>query len=79
MASVLGLLYLFPLLAKVTGSITWQRRYEAIGPMPAGLAIQATKDLNVLPIQPWTGLGVLAAWAVGAMLTGWFVLRTRDA
>lgn len=78
-ASVLGLLYLFPLLAKVTGSITWQRRYEAIGPMPAGLAIQATKDLNVLPIQPWTGLGVLAAWAVGAMLTGWFVLRTRDA
>jgi ABC-2 type transport system permease protein len=78
-ASVLGLLYVFPLLAKVTGSTTWERRYEAIGPMPAGLAIQATKDLNVSPIQPWTGLGVLAAWAAGAMLVGWLVLRTRDA
>lgn len=78
-ASVLGLLYLFPLLAKVTGSLTWQRRYEAVGPMPAGLAIQATKGLNVLPIQPWTGLGVLAAWAAGAMLAGWLVLLTRDA
>jgi ABC-2 type transport system permease protein len=63
----------------VAGSTTWQRRYEAIGPMPAGLAIQATKDLSTLPIQPWTGLGVLAAWAAGAMLIGWLVLQRRDA
>ncbi|MGH9090850.1 MAG: ABC transporter permease [Acidimicrobiales bacterium] len=75
----LGLLYLFPLLAEVAGSTTWQRRYEAIGPMPAGLAIQATKGLSTVPIQPWAGLGVLAAWAVGAMLIGWLVLQRRDA
>ncbi len=78
-ASALGLLYLFPLLAKVAGSTTWQRRYEAIGPMPAGLAIQATKDLGTMPIQPWPGLGVLAAWAAGAVLVGWLVLQQRDA
>jgi ABC-2 type transport system permease protein len=78
-ASALGLLYLFPLLAKVAGSATWQRRYEAIGPMPAGLAIQATKNLATMPIQPWPGLGVLAAWAAGAMLIGWSVLQRRSA
>lgn len=78
-ASALGLLYLFPLLAQVAGSITWQRRYEAIGPMPAGLAIQASKDLRTLPIQPWPGLGVLAAWVAGAMLIGWMVQQRCDA
>jgi ABC-2 type transport system permease protein len=78
-AGTLGLLYLFPLLAKVAGSATWERRYEAIGPMPAGLAIQSTRNLDTSPIQPWTGLGVLAAWAAGAMLIGWWVLRRRDA
>jgi hypothetical protein len=47
---------------------------EQIGPMTAGLAIQATTSLNTLPISPWAGLGVLAAWAAGALL-----LRMRDA
>jgi hypothetical protein len=31
--------------------------------MTAGMAIQATTGLNSLPISPWAGLGVLAAWA----------------
>jgi ABC-2 type transport system permease protein len=77
--SALGLLYIFPLLAKLAGSATWQRRYDAIGPMPAGLTIQATKNLTTMPIQPWPGLGILAAWAAGAMLIGWWVLQRRDA
>jgi ABC-2 type transport system permease protein len=77
--SALGLLYIFPMLAKLAGSATWQRRYDAIGPMPAGLTIQATKDLASMPIQPWPGLGILAAWAAGAMLIGWWVLQRRDA
>ena len=78
-AGALGLLYLFPLLAKVTGSVMWQRRYEAIGPMPAGLTVEATKNLGSMPIQPWPGLGVLAAWAAGAMIMGWLMLLRRDA
>jgi ABC-2 type transport system permease protein len=34
---------------------------------------------GTLPIGPWVGLGVLAAWAAAAMLAGGLVLRLRDA
>ena len=47
--------------------------------MTARLAIQATTDLRSLPISPWAGLGVLAAWAAGAMAVGGLLLRLRDA
>ena len=47
--------------------------------MTAGLAIQATTNLRGLPIGPWAGLGVLAAWAAAALLTGGLLLRPRDA
>ncbi len=47
--------------------------------MSAGLAIQATTGLRGLPISPWGGLGVLAAWAAAALLAGGLVLRWRDA
>jgi ABC-2 type transport system permease protein len=47
--------------------------------MTAGLAIQATTDLDSLPIGPWAGLGVLAGWAAAALLGGALVLRLRDA
>lgn len=76
---VLGLLYLFPIVANVVGDAQWQRHLQQIGPMTAGLAIQATTDLRSQPIGPWAGLGVLAAWAVAALLTGGLLLRLRDA
>ena len=75
---VLGLLYLFPVVAQVLGP-QWYRHMEQIGPMPAGLAIQATTGLRGLPISPWAGLGVLAAWAAAALLAGGLMLRLRDA
>jgi len=76
---VLGLLYLFPILGQVVGSATWHRHLEEFAPMTAGLAIQATTGLRSLPISPWAGLGVLAAWAAGAMAVGGLLLRLRDA
>jgi ABC-2 type transport system permease protein len=76
---VLGLLYLFPIVAALAANPDWQRHLEQAGPMTAGLAIQATTGLGGLPISPWAGLGVLAAWAAGALLAGWLVLRMRDA
>jgi ABC-2 type transport system permease protein len=76
---VLGLLYLFPVIAAVAASPQWQRHLEQIGPMTAGLEIQATTGLHGLPISPWAGLGVLAAWAAAALLAGAHLLRLRDA
>jgi ABC-2 type transport system permease protein len=76
---VLGLLYLFPILAQVVSDPHWQRHLQQLGPMTAGLAVQATSNLHSLPIGPWAGLGVLAAWAAAALLAGGLLLRLRDA
>jgi ABC-2 type transport system permease protein len=77
--TVLGLLYLFPIVAGFVGNPAWQRHLNQVSPMTAGLYIQATTDLRALPLTPWQGLGVLAAWAAGALLAGGLLLRFRDA
>jgi ABC-2 type transport system permease protein len=58
---VLGLLYIFPILGLVVASPGWQRHLQQIGPMTAGLQIQASIGVRTLPISPWAGLGVLTA------------------
>jgi ABC-2 type transport system permease protein len=77
--AVLGLLYVLPIIAVFDGNATLSRHLEQIAPMTAGLAIQATTRLNTLPISPWAGLGVLAAWAAGSLVLGGTLLRSRDA
>jgi ABC-2 type transport system permease protein len=76
---VLGLLYLVPVLTRTIGNPHWQRLLQQVGPMSAGLAIQATTNLSGLPIAPWTGLGVTAGWAAAALVIGGLLLRRRDA
>jgi ABC-2 type transport system permease protein len=76
---VLGLLYLFPVLGLAVTSPGWHRHLQQIAPMTAGLEIQASTGLGHLPISPWAGLGVLAAWAAAALLAGGLLLRLRDA
>jgi ABC-2 type transport system permease protein len=73
--AVLALLYLPPLLAQAV-SDPFRRHIQQIAPMTAGLAIQATTNL---PIAPWAGLGVLAAWAAASLLIAGALLRRRDA
>jgi ABC-2 type transport system permease protein len=77
--SVLGLLYLFPVVILMVSDQDWQRLLWRISPMNAGLAIQATTHLSSLPLSPWAGLGVLAVWAAAALLGGGLLLRLRDA
>ncbi len=77
--AILGLLYLLPILSQVIGDPHWQRLLEQIGPMSAGLAIQATTNLHNLPLRPWAGLGVTAGWAAAALVTEGLMLRIRDA
>ena len=77
--AVLGLLYLPSIAAQLIHDPTWQRHLDQIAPMTAGLAIQVTTNLRNLPVAPWTGLGVLAAWAAAALLAAGLLLRLRDA
>jgi ABC-2 type transport system permease protein len=76
---VLGVLFVFPILAAVVTDPDWQRHLKQIAPSSAGLAVQATTGLDSLPISPWAGLGVLGLWAAGALVVGGVVLRLRDA
>jgi ABC-2 type transport system permease protein len=76
---VLGLLYIVPVIGQVLLNQAWRNRIERFSPMTAGLAIQSTRDLSTLPIGPWAGLGVLAAWTAAALITGWVLLLWRDA
>ena len=76
---VFGLLYLFPIAGAVVPDQTLARHLEQAAPMTAGLLIQATTGLRALPLTPWQGLGVLALWALGALILGAAVLRLRDA
>jgi amino acid transporter len=77
--AVLGLLYVLPIIAVFDGNATLTRHLEQIAPMTAGMAIQATTGRSSLPISPWAGLGVLAAWAAGALTIGGMLYRSRDA
>lgn len=76
---VLGLLYLFPIIAQTVTDARWQRHLHEIAPMTAGLYIQTTIGVHSLPLTPWQGLGILAGWAASALLAGGALLRARDA
>jgi len=76
---VLGLLYLFPIIASLVSDATLARRLQQIGPLSAGLDVQATTGVNSLPLTPWQGLGVVALWTAGALLLGALALKFRDA
>jgi ABC-2 type transport system permease protein len=74
---VLAVLYALPIMAGAVTDPDWHKRLQQIGPVGAGLAVQVTTGGAV--IGPWKGLGVLALWALGALLLGGAVLRARDA
>jgi ABC-2 type transport system permease protein len=73
---VLALLYAAPIVTSAVTDPAWQRRLQQIGPATAGLTVQATSGDPVL--GPWSGLGVLALWAFGALVVGGLVLTRRD-
>jgi ABC-2 type transport system permease protein len=45
----------------------------------AGLEIQRTVTTpDALPVGPWGGLAVTAAWAMASLLAAWWSIRSRD-
>ena len=73
------MLLVFPIMSAVIPDQPLARHLEQISPMTAGLYVQATVGVRSLPLTPWQGLGVTAAWAAGALILGAAVLRLRDA
>jgi ABC-2 type transport system permease protein len=76
---VLGVLFLFPIITAVIPDHTLARHLEQASPITAGGYSYTTVGLKALPLTPWQGLGVVALWAVGALLLGAVVIRFRDA
>jgi len=76
---MLGLLYLFPIVASLVSDATLARHLQQIGPLSAGLDAQTTIGVKTLPLTPWQGLGVVALWTAGALLLGALALKSRDA
>ncbi|MFG2001556.1 ABC transporter permease [Spirillospora sp. NPDC048911] len=74
---VLSLFYLVPIAVQFVGDPRWRERLEKAAPT-AGMAVQATRDLDRLPIGPWAGLGVLAAYAAAILLAGGAAFIRRD-
>lgn len=79
LTTVLALLYLPPILVALIQNPQWQQWIDTYAPMSAGLAVQTTQNLSSLPIGPWAGLGILAAYAGAAMLMGALLFKARDA
>lgn len=77
--AVLAVLYVLPIVTRAVGDQGWRRHLEQAAPMTAGFAVQATRGLDQLPIGPWKGLGVVALWAVAALLAAAVLLGRRDA
>ncbi|TMQ90248.1 ABC transporter permease [Actinomadura soli] len=77
--AVLALLWIVPVVVQFVGDEAWRDRLVKFAPMPAGLAVQATRNLDRLPIGPWPGLGVLAVYAAAALLAGAVLFAVRDA
>jgi len=45
----------------------------------AGLSVKGTvPGTDIVPIGPWAGLGVAAAWVSVALITGALLVRRRD-
>jgi ABC-2 type transport system permease protein len=78
-ATVLSLLFVFPIVGMLVTEPQWREWFSHWPPMSAGLAVQATRGLDAMPVGPWQGLAVLAAYAGTALLVGGLLIEVRDA
>ena len=77
-ATLLAVLYAFPLAANATTDPPLRRRLLQLSPMDAGLTVQDTIP-HPDHLRPAAGLAVLAAWTAVALTAGAVALLRRDA
>ena len=79
LSTMLAMLFVPLMIAPLLTNEHWREWGLKVSPMTAGLAVQATKGLDSLPIGPWPGLGVLAAYSGAACVLGAALFALRDA
>jgi ABC-2 type transport system permease protein len=79
LTAVLALLFVFPIRGALVTEPHWREWLTEWSPMSAGRAIQTTLGVDALPVGPWQGLSILAAYAGGALLLGGILFQVRDA
>ncbi|MYV97965.1 ABC transporter permease [Streptomyces sp. SID3343] len=73
---------LMPLLFLGTAALTAIPGVREVGrflPDKAGQRIMRLRDFNAHEVDPWIGIGVMALWAVAAVVATMTVIRRRDA
>ncbi|TCC51078.1 ABC transporter permease [Kribbella capetownensis] len=75
----LSLLFVFPIVATLVSEPRWREWLTEWAPMTAGLAVQTSRGLETMPVGPWQGLAILAAYAGAALAMGGILLEVRDA
>lgn len=74
---VLSMLYMIPVLTQFISDPSWERLLQRLSPS-AGLAIQNTVVSANLPLTPWAGLVVTAAYAAVLSTAGTMNFIHRD-
>lgn len=77
--TVLTIVLVVPLIAQSVSDPRWSEALRTFSPADAGLAIQSTTALDRLPVGPWAGLGVLAAYTCALTLGATVLFSRRDA
>lgn len=82
--TTLGILYL-PMIVQTFLSESARELVQSYAPMPAGLAVQTTVANSgssltgdPVPIGPLAGLGIVCAYAVAALILGFWLVKRRD-
>ncbi len=78
-ATALSLLFVFPIVGTLVTEPRWREWLTEWAPMSAGLAVQATRGLDAMPVGPWQGLAVLGLYAGAALAVGGILFEVRDA
>jgi ABC-2 type transport system permease protein len=76
-ATLFGLLFVPPLLAALLPA-SWRDTVGPYLPMQAGTAIYTVQP-EPGALAPWTGFGVFCLYAAGALVTGFILIKHRDA
>jgi len=70
----------FFLISGILGTVSATKKVAQYLPDQAGTTVMSVLPASLnRPYGPWTGLLIMVAWTVAALLAGWCVLKKRDA